>query len=166
MVKQKIEMLLEIHKASSVPLYSVMNGITEIHANWRPTSESRSVNQIIRHLIRVDNYFLQRLNQEQEYNDPVDGKAYETTEALKNIHQQIQNLISNCADDSELFLKSSINDADDGDTINNHILHSCQHNLYHLSQVIYLRRALDRQWESPLSEWDYATRVIAKYLLQ
>lgn len=164
MVKQKIEMLLEIHKVSSVPLYSVMNGITEIHANWRPAPESRSISQIIRHLIRIDNYFLKRLNQEQEYTDPIDGSTFTITEVLKNIHQQIQNLISNCADDSELFLKSTIKDADAGDNINNHILHSCQHNLYHLSQAIYLRRALDRQWESPLGEWDYATRVIAKYL--
>ena len=161
---KRIKMILDIHYVCTKPLYSVLEGITEIQLNWSPAHDSRSINQIMCHLIRVDNYFLKRLNQKITVNDPKNGTAPEVLNALKNVHLQIQTMLQNCADDSSLFEKSGFENAEENDTINEHILHSCQHNLYHLSQMIYLRRALDRNWESPVVEWDKATRIIAGYL--
>jgi uncharacterized damage-inducible protein DinB len=164
MSKIKIEMILDIHKACTEPLYKILDGITDKQLNWRPAPESRSVNEIMAHLIRVDNKFLSRLGQESKTDAPVNGSAMETLNALINVHKQLHVLVQGLSDDSFLFKKSNTEDAKDNDTINEHVLHSCQHNLYHLSQVIYLRRALDRSWQSPIMDWDNATRIIANYL--
>lgn len=164
MPRNKIEMILNIHKACTEPLYKVLDGITEEQLNWKPAPESRSVNEIMNHLIRVDIKFLSRLGQETKTEAPVNGNAQETLNALKNVHNQLHALVQSLSNDSLLFKKSSAKDAKDNDTINEHVLHSCQHNLYHLSQVIYLRRALDRSWQSPIMDWDKATRIIANYL--
>lgn len=164
MSRNKIKMLLDIHKACTEPLYAVLNGIKEDELNWKPAPESRSINEIMGHLIRVDNKFLSRLGQESKTEAPSSGSAIETLNALKNIHKQMHSLVEGLSDDSFLFKKSSAKDVKENDTINEHVLHSCQHNLYHLSQVIYLRRALDRSWNSPIMEWDKATRIIANYL--
>lgn len=164
MSRNKIEMILNIHSASTKPLYDVLNGIPEKQANWHPAPNSRSINEIMRHLIRVDNSFLKKLGQEIKTNDPGNNSSSIILEALKNVHSQIQSLVNSCTDDFDLFKKANLADSKEKDTINEHILHSCQHNLYHLAQTIYLRRALDRNWESPINDWDKATRVIAKYL--
>lgn len=164
MPRDRINMILEIHSACTNPLYAVLDGITEDQLNWKPAPDSRSINQIMCHLIRVDNYFLKRLNQPEKFNDPSDGSPGDILEALKNVHSQIREFLQNCNDDSGLFRKSEIENAKEEDTINEHILHSCQHNLYHLSQMVYLRRAMDRNWNSPLDEWDKATRIIASFL--
>jgi uncharacterized damage-inducible protein DinB len=164
MPRKKIEMILTIHKACTEPLYAVLEGIKENELNWKPASESRSVNEIMCHLMRVDNKFLSKLGQNPRTNVPENGGADETLDALKKVHKQLHSLVQELNDDSLLFKKSPVKDAKDNDTINEHALHSCQHNLYHLSQVIYLRRALDRSWNSPVMEWDKATRIIANYL--
>jgi uncharacterized damage-inducible protein DinB len=164
MSRNKIEMILNIHKACTEPLYAVLNGITEKQLNWKPAPESRSTNEIMWHLIRVDKKFLLRLGQETKPDVPSNGTAIETLNALENVHKQLHHLVEGLSDDSLLFKKSPANDAKETDTINELVLHSCQHNLYHLSQVIYLRRALDRAWTSPIMDWDKATRIIANYL--
>ena len=164
MARNKIEMILAIHKACTEPLYAVLEGIKEKELYWKPAPESRSINEIMAHLIRVDNKFLTRLGQEAKTEAPEKGTAFETLNALKSAHKQLHTLVEKLSDDSLLYKKSPAKEAADRDTINEHLLHSCQHNLYHLSQVIYLRRALDRSWESPIMAWDKATRVIANYL--
>lgn len=164
MTRKRIEMILEIHQACTLPLYLVLENIPEDQFRWRPAPESRSISEIMCHMIRVDNSYLKRLNQKQSNMTPVTGSLAEVLEMLKGVHGQIRSVIDNCSDDSELFTISTLNDAKPEDTINEHILHSCQHNLYHLAQMIYLRRALDRSWDSPINEWDKATRIIANYL--
>jgi hypothetical protein len=105
------------------------------------------------HLIRVDNSFLKRLNQQPVTTDPINGSSSEIYDSLFKVHNQFITLVSFCKNDSDLFLKSNIENPKDTDNIYEHILHSCQHNLYHLAQMIYLRRALDRNWNSPIDEW-------------
>ena len=163
-MRKKIEMILRIHKACTEPMYKALDSIKEKELNWKPTPESRSINEIMTHLMRVDNKFLSKLDQEPKTEAPENDSAAETLTALKNVHQQLHSLVETLTDDSFLFKKSSAKSASDKDTINEHSLHSCQHNLYHLSQVIYLRRAQDRKWESPVMDWDNATRIIANYL--
>ena len=164
MARNKIEMTLAIHNACTEPLYAVLDSIKEKELNWKPAPESRCINEIMGHLIRVDNKFLTRLGQAPKTDAPEKGSALETLTALKSVHKQLHFLLEGLSDDSLLFKKSPAKDSADRETINEHVLHSCQHNLYHLSQVIYLRRALDRGWESPIMGWDKATRIIAHYL--
>lgn len=164
MARNRIDMILDIHQSCTNPLYSVLNGISAEQFNWHPTPESRSINGIFCHLIRVDNYFLKRLNQETKTDEPKNGSADEVLNAFTKVQLQINKMLKNCNDDSGLFIKSANKEDKENDTMNYHLLHICQHNLYHLAQVIYLRRALDRKWEAPQNAWDKATRVIANYL--
>lgn len=165
MAGSRIDIILTIHNYSIIPLYKVLEGISEEHFNWKPALESRSINEIMCHLIRVDNSFLTKLAQQPRTLDPKNGIPADVLQALIKVHDQIRNLVRGCKDDSELFKVSNMPGANESDTIGNHITHSCQHNLYHLAQVIYLRRGKDRTWTSPIDDWDKATRVIANYLL-
>ncbi len=45
------------------------------------------------------------------------------------------------------------------------VVHIAQHYLYHLAQIIYLRRAQDRAWSSPMKQWEAATHLIGEYVL-
>lgn len=164
MARERIEMLLKIQTACTEPLYDVFDKITEEQFNWRPAPYSRSINEMMCHLIRVDNSFLKELGIQPKIIAPINGSVQEVLDSLKKVHQQIFELVNNCTDDSMLFQKSPVKEAGEKDTINEHMLHSYQHNLYHLSQIIYLRRALDRTWISPIEKWDKATRIIANYL--
>lgn len=164
MNRDRINMILEIHQVCTEPLYAVLDGINDEQFNWKPAPESRSINEIICHLVRVDISFLKRLDRKADTEPLQNGTVAQVFIALKHIHAEMRQVVQDCADDSELFTRSTIKEAKETDTINEHILHSCQHNLYHLSQVIYLRRATDRSWTSPLKGWDHATRVIARYL--
>lgn len=164
MARERIEMLLKIQTACTDPLYDVLANITIEQFNWRPAPYSRSINEMMCHLIRVDNSFLKKLNIEPKTAAPLNGSVQDVINSLMTVHQQIYDLVSNCQSDSELFRISPAKDASEKDTINEHMLHSYQHNLYHLSQMIYLRRALDRNWISPIDKWDKATRIIADYL--
>lgn len=166
MAREKIEMILKIHHACTSPLYAVLDSIPDEQVNWHPAPESRSISEIVRHLIRIDNSFLKKLNQHPETEDPMNGTASEILSALRRVHSQFREVVNNCTDDSYIYIKSSLPDASDTDTINEYMLHSCQHNLYHLAQLIYLRRAQDRKWKSPIDEWDKATRIIAYYITQ
>lgn len=164
MPKQRIEMMLEIHYACTDPLYDVLLDISDEQFNWRPAPNSRSISEMMCHLIRVDNSYLKLLNQEIKTTDPKNGSVSDVLYRVKQVHQQIYELLKSRNDDSELYSRSTAQNASEKDTINEHILHSYQHNLYHLSQMIYLRRALDRKWISPIDKWDKATRIIADYL--
>ncbi len=164
MARNRINMILDIHQSCTRPIYKVLEKITSEQFNWKPAPDSRSINEIVCHLIRVDNYFLKRLNQQAKTDDPKNGTAQDVLDAYTKVALQVNDLVKNCNDDSELFTKSEFKEAKDIDTINYHVLHTCQHHLYHLAQIIYLRRALDRKWEVPQNAWDKATRVIADYL--
>src|SRR5690606_40401340 len=102
MARNKIEMILNIHQATVKPLYDVFDGIPDSQLNWKPAPESRSINEIMCHLIRVDNYFLKKLAQQPEAEDPKNGSAADVLAALKKVHSQISSLVNSCSDDSEL----------------------------------------------------------------
>lgn len=164
MSRIKIQMITNIHKACTTPLYDVLDRITETQLNWKPAPDSRGIGEIMNHLIRVDNKFLTRLGEKPKAEAPINGSSKEILNALQSVHSQMHSLVEGLSDDSMLFEKSPLKNAEESDTIKEHVLHSCHHNLYHLAQVIYLRRAQDREWISPVGEWDKATRIIANYL--
>lgn len=153
--------ILEIYRACAAPLYKVLENIPDEHPRWKPAPESRSISEMMRHLIRVDNWFLGRLGYQPEAVDPKGGTVEDILTNLKIGHRQIETILENCRDDSELTRRSQAPDAGEHETLGGVILHIGQHYLYHLAQMVYLRRAQDRNWPAPLKEWEDATHLIS-----
>ena len=157
-------MLLQIHQACRKPLYSVLDRISNDHLNWRPGPESRSISEIMRHLVRVDMWFLNRLGYEPHASDTKNPGLQDIVSMLQASHRQLDEIVDGCKDDKDLLRKSSSPDAKEDENLAGVVKHLSQHYSYHLAQMIYLRRAQDREWESPIKEWEYATHVIADFL--
>lgn len=153
--------ILGIYRACAAPLYRVLDEIPDDHLRWKPAPESRSISEIMRHLIRVDNWFLGRLGYPPEAVDPKGGTSEDILHNLKIVQRQIETILKDCRDDSELARRSQAPDAGEHETLGEVILHISQHYLYHLAQMVYLRRAQDRNWPAPLKEWENATHVIS-----
>lgn len=164
MPQQNADEILKIFNACCATLYAVLKDIPAKQLAWAPSPDSRSISGITRHLIRVDNWFLKRQGFEPQGDDPglqADGKGL--LAALQTVHQQIRDILNN-ATREDLLRRSQAEDAKDFETLVGVILHISQHYLYHLAQMIYLRRACDRHWESPLGQWEAATHAIADRL--
>ncbi|MGH7491258.1 MAG: DinB family protein [bacterium] len=165
MSSSKRKMILDVHASSAKPLFAVLDGIPAEQLNWKPAPESRSIGDICRHLIRVDAWFLKRLGV-----PPVAGVAKpvtseEISEGMRQIQRQVKEVVLDCGHDEELFFERASLDGKDREQLGVAVLHMAQHYLYHLAQIIYLRRAQDRNWPSPHEDWDHATHVIGDYLL-
>ena len=164
MFRRNIEMILQIHQACRKPLYSLIEKITPEQLAWRPATESRNISEIIRHLVRVDMWFLKRLGYEPQTDDLKNPSAQDLIAMLESSHHQIDEVIDHCKDDKDLLRKSSVPDAKDDENLAGVVKHISQHYLYHTAQMIYLRRAQDRHWKSPIDEWEFATHVISDFL--
>ncbi len=165
MSRQKIAMTLEVFESSRKPLFAVLDGISPEQLSWKPAPESRSIGEICRHLIRVDAWYLKRLGVTPVVSDAKSGAREEFEENMQKIQQQVKEIVAACASDDELHVERVSLDGKDKEKLGVAVLHIAQHYLYHLAQIIYLRRAQDRGWPSPHKEWDAATHVIGNYLL-
>lgn len=165
MSRLKIEMTLEVLESSRKPLFAVLEGIPPEQLSWKPAPESRSIGEIARHLIRVDAWYLKRLGVTPVVSDAKSGAREEFVENMQKIQQQIKEIVAACASDEELHGERISLDGKDKEKLGVAVIHITQHYLYHLAQIIYLRRAQDREWPSPHNEWDAATHVIGDYLL-
>lgn len=163
MSRATIDMILKIYGACTRPLYLVLDGISEEELNWKAASQSRSIGSIMNHLIRVDKSFLTKLGFDISTRDKEGGTPEQILESLKSMHNEIRNILDSLKDDSEL-LEIFLPDDKSKGTLGDIVIHISQHYLYHLSQTIYLRRAQDRQWQSPEKQWEEATYVIAELL--
>ncbi len=164
MATQNVETLLKIYDACAGALYPALEGIPGAQLHWQPAPESRSIGQIIRHLIRVDRWFMERLGYSPAFSDPGEVGAAELLAALKNTHAQIRAMVEKIPDPAGLGRKSDAPDAGPHETAAEIVVHMAQHYLYHFAQVVYLRRARDRSWKAPLREWESATYVISDEL--
>ena len=165
MSQSKIAVTLNVLASSAKPLFAVLDGISAEQLDWKPAPESRSIGDICRHLIRVDAWYLKRLGL-----PPVAGEAKPSTgkdiaENMRQIQRQIAEVVAACARDEDLLRERTSLDGKDKEKLGVAVLHLAQHYLYHLAQIIYLRRAQDRNWPSPHEDWDRATHVIGDYLL-
>jgi uncharacterized damage-inducible protein DinB len=165
MSSSKRKLILDVHASSAKPLFAVLDGIPAEQLNWKPAPESRSIGDICRHLIRVDAWYLKRLGVPPVVGDAKPVTAQEISENMRHIHRQIAEVVSSCGRDEDLFLERVSLDGKDKEKLGATVLHMAQHYLYHLAQIIYLRRAQDRSWQSPHEEWDHATHVIGDSLL-
>lgn len=165
MSRQKIAVVLEVFESSRKPLFAVLENIPAEQLGWKPAAESRSIGEITRHLIRVDAWFLKRLGITPVVSDAKSGTREEYVENMQKIQQQIKEIVAACASDEELHVERVSLDGKDKEKLGVAVIHIAQHYLYHLAQIIYLRRAQDREWPSPHNGWDAATHVIGDYLL-
>lgn len=159
------EKVLLIYEDCCTPLYKVLDGIDDLILNYKPEKDSRSIGEMILHLMRVDVWMLKRYGYELQTEVPKTVYKNLILKTLKSIHLEIENIINKTSD--EEFNKSAqIESPKPTDTFINAILHLAQHYLYHLSQMIYLRRAKERNWESPINDWDKATYTISKFIIE
>jgi uncharacterized damage-inducible protein DinB len=165
MNRQKVFMTLHIFEASHKPLFAVLDGISAEQLNWKPGPESRSIGEICRHLLRVDAWYLKRLGVEPVVSDAKAGSSEELVASMQKIHQQIAGVVEMCASDDDLLVERKSLDGKDKEKLGVAVIHIAQHYLYHLAQIIYFRRAQDRNWQAPTKAWEEATYVIGDYLL-
>jgi len=165
MNRQKVFMTLEVFEACRKPLFAVLEGITPEQLSWKAGGESRSIGDICRHLLRVDAWYLKRLGVEPIVSDAKSGDRDELAMNMQKIQHQIAGVVEMCASDDDLFLERKSLDGKDKEKLGIAVIHLAQHYLYHLAQIIYFRRAQDRNWPSPQKAWEEATYVIGDYLL-
>ena len=157
-------MLSEVHKACREPLFAVLQKLPHEQLYWKPAPESRSIGEILRHLIRVDMWFLARLEYEPSVRDKKEATADEIVQMLHTTYEQIDGILNACTDESELLKKVESKDSIRYNSLASVVMHMSQHYTYHLAQVVYLRRVQDRTWEAPLRGWENATDCIAQHL--
>ena len=165
MNRQKIFMTLHIFEASRKPLFAVLDGISSEQLSWKPAPESRSIGEICRHLIRVDAWYLKRLGVEPVVSDAKADSREELVTNMQKIHQQVAGVVEMCASDDDLLVERKSLDGKDKEKLGVAVIHLAQHYLYHLAQIIYFRRAQDRNWQAPNQTWEDATHVMGDYLL-
>ena len=131
-----------------------VEGISEEQFRWQPAADSRSICGILRHLIRVDLWFMGEFGHVVTFSDPGERAADQVLGAFREGNREISAIISSA--DTALGRKL------DGHPKIKHsfaeiVLHICHHYLYHYSQMVYLRRAGDRAWVANLKEWEALT---------
>lgn len=164
MKSKNSDKVLSIYKDCSLPLYKILEGITDSVLNYKPEKDSRSIGEMMLHLMRVDVWMLKRYGFELKTKIPKTVGNNLILDTLKSIHMEIEKIIKEC-NDEEFNKPALIESPKPTDTLINGILHIAQHYLYHLSQMIYLRRAKERNWISPIDDWDKATHTISGFII-
>lgn len=156
--------VLSVYKDCSLPLYKILDGISDSVLNYKPENDSRSIGEMMLHLMRVDVWMLKRYGFEPKTVVPKTVDNILILNSLKSLHAEIENIILESSDE-EFKKYAQIETPKPTDTLINGILHLAQHYLYHLSQMIYLRRAKERNWNSPIDDWDKATYTISGFMI-
>ncbi len=164
MPTQNARALLNIYIACAETLYPILKNLPDEQLNWQPAPDSRSIGELARHLIRVDKWFFDRLGLAHSIADPGEVGAGQLLSALKQTHRQIANILEQTQDDADLIRKSGAVDARPHDTLAEAVVHIAQHYLYHHAQMVYLRRARDREWKAPLEAWENASYALSDAL--
>lgn len=165
MNRQKVFMTMHIFEACRKPLFAVLDDISAEQLNWKPAPESRGIGEICRHLIRVDAWYLKRLGVAPVVSDVASSNREELASTMQKIQHQIAGVVELCANDDDLIVDRKSLDDKDKEKLGVAVIHIAQHYLYHLAQIIYFRRAQDRNWQAPTKAWEEATHVIGDYLL-
>lgn len=139
-----------------------IDGASETQLNWKPAAESRSIAEICRHLIRVEGWFLQQMDFTPVASDPETHALRQIQDALHALQNQLRAIVQQLEDDQQLQLLRKAENAEKALSLDHVIKHISQHRLYHVSQIIYLRRAQDRSWSPPLQKWETTVNTISE----
>lgn len=162
----KVSNTLEIFEAARRPLFAVLDGIAREDLDWRPAPGMRGIGQICRHLYRVDIWFLKRLGIVPVIEEDMPGAADEIAARMRTIQEQFIEVLKACRTDADLFAKRTSLDGKTKSRLGPDVIHVAQHYLYHLAQIVYLRRVRNREWAAPLHEWETATHLIGDRVLE
>lgn len=163
MNRTNIDIALNIYDLCFQPVLAAIAGIAPEDFIWKPAPESRSISEICRHLVRVEGWFLVEIGIEPHTGDPGCDETHEVEQALKSSHEQVAALVRGLEDDAALRKKMKARSSDRTYSFDYIVKHISQHYLYHASQIIYLRRAQDRDWQPPLKQWETAVDTISEH---
>ena len=161
MSTENIEITLTIFERCHAAHLAALADLPEAQANWKPAPDSRSIAEIGRHLVRVDGWFLQQMGFQPAAGDPGTNDPEAIRSALNTLREQVVTLLRGLADDQELRRERKAPDAERAFSLEYAVKHMSQHYLYHMAQIVYLRRAQDRAWTSPLALWEEAVDTIS-----
>ena len=147
--------LAELYLAAAKTIYPVLENLDDKVLDWKPEPESRSIAGIVRHLVRVDLWFMSQFGIEIDSGDPGEVDARSLYNALVRLHDEIVSAI--VSEGTNLAGMNVTGTEKISHSFAETIVHMSHHYLYHLAQVIYLRRAKDRDWQAPLALWEAAT---------
>lgn len=164
MFRERITMVEEIYRACSEIISRAIDGAAREEMNWKPAPESRPIAEIMAHIIRVDHHFLKRMGYEVPFEAPKTDSPEELKTAIKKTEDYVLDILKGLSEDAELMKPRPSEIAPEHESLDHILPHLSQHHLYHLSQIIYLRRAQDRKWKSPVDEWEKITYLIGSYL--
>ncbi|MCU7525297.1 MAG: DinB family protein [Ignavibacteria bacterium] len=164
MFRERITMISEIFRASSQVVYKAVDGATKEELTWKPAPESRPIAEIAAHIIRVDLHFLKKMGYVPAFEAPKTGDEHALKSAVKKTEEYVLEILNGLSEDSELMKPRPSEIAPEHESLDHILPHLSQHHLYHLAQIIYLRRALDRKWKSPVEDWEKTTYIIGSYL--
>jgi uncharacterized damage-inducible protein DinB len=165
-MNRNIQITLTIYQRCCDVILSAIDGIRDEHLRWQPAPDSRSIAEICRHLLRVDGWYLQQMGIAPLFKDPESNALPAIQSAMKSAHQQIRQIVQSLKADGELLQIRKAPAAQKEFTFEYAVKHIAQHYLYHAAQIIYLRRAQDRNWPAPLTEWETAADAISKFTWQ
>ncbi|HEX2865828.1 MAG TPA: DinB family protein [Ignavibacteriales bacterium] len=164
MFRERITMVSEIFRASSEAVYKAIDGATKEELTWKPAPESRPIAEITAHIVRVDFFYLKKMGYTPPFETPKTDSESELKAAVKKTEDYILNILNELGEDSELLKPRPSEVAPEHESLDHILPHLSQHHLYHLAQIIYLRRAQNRNWNSPVEDWEKTTYIIGSYL--
>lgn len=164
MFRERITMVSEIFRAASEVVYKAIDGATKEELTWKPAPESRPIAEITAHIIRVDLHFLKKMGYVPPLEAPKTDNENELKTAVERTESFVLEILNGLSEDSELLKPRPSEVAQEHESLDHILPHLSQHHLYHLAQIIYLRRALDRKWKSPVDDWEKTTYIIGSYL--
>lgn len=146
------ELLLRTYRDATTFLGEILDGIPAEQLHWKPQPEARPISGMMRHLIRVDSLFLKILGLEPASADPgPDADAQTILATHRTLNGQFVAFIESQSDED--LLGTIVQREGHDEPVLMLVHHIAQHYLYHGAQMLYLRRALDRNWTAPTHRW-------------
>lgn len=164
MFRERITMISEIYRACTEPVYKAIDRAAKEVLTWKPAAESRPIAEIAAHIIRIDLHFIKKMGYTPTIEAPKTDSGNELKVAVERLESYVLDILNGLSEDSELLKPRPSEIAPEHESLDHILPHLSQHHLYHLAQIIYLRRALDRKWKSPVEDWEKATYIIGSYL--
>ncbi|MCU7496827.1 MAG: DinB family protein [Ignavibacteria bacterium] len=164
MFRERITMVEEIFRSCSEVVYKAIDGATTEELNWKPAPESRPIAEITAHIIRVDLHFLKKMGYLPDFEAPKTDNENDLKSGIRKTEEYVLDILKGLSEDSELMKPRPSEIALEHESLDHILPHLSQHHLYHLAQIIYLRRARNRKWKSPVEDWEKTTFTIGSYL--